>query len=64
MNAHKKYLVMIDYGIYDGWKIHAETDEWAEAVKLRNEACSFGVNEVIIVAFCPLVVLDGRDESK
>ena len=61
MPEHKKYLVLINYGSYEGWKIHGETDDWQEAVNLREEARSFGGSEVIICAYCPLVVLDGRE---
>lgn len=64
MPGHKKYLVLINYGAYEGWKIFKETDDWQEAVKFREDARSCGGNEVIICAYCPLVVLDGRNAGQ
>ena len=33
----KKYVVMVDYHT-EGWSIQAETDDFDEAVKMREEA--------------------------
>ena len=33
----KKYVVMVDYRS-EGWSIQAETDDFDEAVKMRDEA--------------------------
>jgi len=59
MRDYKRYLILTFYGS-EGWSISAETNEWEEAIKAREEARSLGGNEVIIVEHCPLVVLDGR----
>lgn len=41
----KKYVVMVDYGV-EGWKIQDETDDFQEAVQIR-ESAMFGSTVVI-----------------
>lgn len=38
----KQFVIMIDYGSYEGFKIHGETDDHAEAVKIYTEALGQG----------------------
>lgn len=56
----KKYLVFINYGDYEGWKLQTETDDWQEAVETWDYMRSTG-SECIITAYCPLIILDGRE---
>jgi len=60
MKDHKNYLILVNYGTYEGWRIFTEVDEWEQAVKELQPALSIGNHEVIIVEYCPLVVLRGR----
>lgn len=60
---HKKYIIFIDYGTLEGWRIWGETDTWEKAVALRDEARANGGHETIICEFVPLLVIDGRSKS-
>lgn len=57
---HKKYIVFIDYGSFEGWRIQGEADTWEEAIALREQAHSYGAGEVIVCEYIPLLMLDGR----
>ena len=58
----KKIVVMINYGI-EGWKIHAETDSFEEAVAKRDEGLGISRNTFI---FKPveLVIKEKETENK
>jgi len=43
----KKYVVMIDYGDYEGWKIQGDTNDLDEAITMRESVLHYG-NEVAI----------------
>jgi hypothetical protein len=38
----KKYVVMTDYGPYEGWAISGDSDEFSEAVKIREASLGCG----------------------
>lgn len=42
----KTFVVMIDYGC-EGWKIHAETDDFQEAIAKREEGLRYYSDTVI-----------------
>jgi hypothetical protein len=58
----KKFVVMINYGV-DGYRIHAETDSFEEAVAKREEGLSISENTAI---FKPveLVITEKDTENK
>lgn len=43
----KTYVVMTNYGV-EGWKIAGETDDFQEAVKLREAALGYGEEDVVM----------------
>lgn len=43
------YLVFVDYGTFEGWKIHSGHDMFHQAIKAREEAMSLGNRNVLIV---------------
>lgn len=43
------YIVFVNHGVYEGWKLFAKVDTFAEAFVKREEALSEGNYEVIIV---------------
>lgn len=59
---HKKYIVFINYGAYEGRHIHGEADTWQEAVALREEARINSIYETIICEYIPLLMIDGRSK--
>jgi hypothetical protein len=38
----KRYIVMKDYGSYEGWSVQAECDTWAEAIEAHRQALEDG----------------------
>lgn len=58
---NKKYVIMINYGIYEGWAIHEQTDELATAILLKDQAARYG-QEVVIVKPVKLVITEETEE--
>lgn len=57
----KKYVVMTNYGMYEGWAISGEADEFDEAVKIREKYLSNGNSEVMI--FRPVLIKTSEIET-
>lgn len=62
MKEYKKYLILVNYKT-DGWGIVEQCDDWNVAVRIRDIFLSYGNQEIIIVEYCPLIVLDGRNRN-
>ncbi len=45
----KKYVVMHDWGCYEGWKIVAEADELADAVQMREKEIESGIGGLTVI---------------
>lgn len=58
----KKFVVMVNY-VFDGWKIHAETDSFEEAVAKREECLSIS-KYVSIFKPVELVITEKDTENK
>lgn len=55
----KKYLIFVNY-YSDGWKIWSETDDFDEAIKIRDEIMGLGNPEVIIVKPVILEIIEKK----
>lgn len=47
LNKYKKYLLLIDYGNYEGWRIDAQADTLDEIVKVYNN-CNYSEPKMIV----------------
>lgn len=58
----EKYVVMTNYGDYEGWKIEGQTVSFEQAIIIRENCLSLGLHEVIIftpVKYIVTEVVDG-----
>jgi hypothetical protein len=53
-----QYVVMVNYGL-EGWKPWGETNDFGEAVSLREEAMGSGSHEVIIMRPVRIIYKEG-----
>lgn len=53
----RKYIVMIDYGL-EGWKVHAQTDDWKNAIVHWKTAMSLGNQDVQIFKNVEMNILE------
>ena len=60
----KRYVVFINYGAYEGWKIWLHTDSFNEAVAAREEAMGNGNSEVRIFTPVEIVTLERIDSRQ
>mgnify|MGYP001593045834 CR=1 FL=1 len=58
----KKYVVMTDYHTA-GWVITGESDDFDEAVKLRDDSMGNGNRNVVIFSPVKFVVSEVTDQS-
>ena len=57
----KKYVVMADYS--EGWIIAGESDDFSEAVRIRENTLGSGVSHVVIFRLVEFVVSEVTDQS-
>lgn len=57
----KAFVVMTNYYGYEGWKISGDTDDFEEAVAMREQSLSMGNSEVVI--FRP-VILEIKEKQR
>jgi len=58
----KRYIVMTNYGAYEGWKISGQTDDFQSAVDIREEYMWLGNSEVVIFRPVKIQVQEDGDE--
>lgn len=58
----KKYVVMVNYGVYEGWKIQDEMDDFQAAVRLRDTCAGYS-QEVVIFKPVELIVTEKMDSE-
>lgn len=54
----KNYVVMTNYGAYEGWKIGFESDKLPEAFEKLKEFLNSGIGETVIFRPLELSVVD------
>ncbi len=57
MPTHKRYLIIENLGLYEGYRIRGEAQEWEDAVKIYDDVFNdaYG-NEIMICEYIPLKI--------